>query len=121
VRGTIHPERQARDHADAGLAERLRELACIGFALRCGVAAAHDGQAPRMVQGLHVAKHVEHQRRVGHLQQFARVAGVAECEDVAVFTLGQPGQQPVHLGIELVGDDFERVRCARADDGLPRR
>ena len=64
-----------------GVAQRLREGLGVRHALRGRVAAADDRER-RLVQQLDAALHVEERRRVGDLQQLARIAGIGERDDV---------------------------------------
>ncbi len=99
----VHTQGQPRHHAHTGLAQRTRKLPRIGLTLRRGVAAAHHGQAARVVQGVQLPGHVQQQRRVGHVQQFGRKTGVAQGDHMAVGRFGQPVVQAGQGGVEFGG------------------
>ena len=84
----INAQRQARDDAQAGAAQRLGKLVGVLRALRARVAAADHRQAGALGKGCaarlqkaRCAQHIQHQRRVFGFQQQARVAWVAQHQD----------------------------------------
>src|SRR5690606_18998097 len=67
VCGAIDTQRHAADNTESMLAQGSRKIFGILFALRCCVAAAHDGHAARIEQ-IRVALGVEQWRRIGDFQ-----------------------------------------------------
>ncbi|MNK81128.1 hypothetical protein D3C87_1008680 [compost metagenome] len=130
VRRAVDAECQPRDHGQARFAQRPCEGARMAGALRRRVAAADHGEAAaelREVEG-GGAEHVEHQRRVDHLEQRTRVAGVAERHDAArdgaaggVVRGVQPLPGLVDLRLQAGGRLLERGGLGGADDFAQRR
>ena len=110
---TVYAQRQARHHADAGCAKSPGKLARVDFALRRGVAAAHDCEVGwrllcycfssclRLL--CKASQHVQHEGRICDVEQAGRITGIAQVDNAAVIAGVQPLQCRFELGRERVG------------------
>jgi hypothetical protein len=108
----VDAEREPRHHRNSGLAEGPGEGARIRRALRCRIAAADHGDAVSELRQIQCrrAQQVEHQRRVRHLEERGRIAGVAQGEDAPRGTARFGALQPIEGLVEL---RCEVRRCAQ--------
>ena len=106
VRSAIHTQGQTRDDAKAGLTQRGRELAGVDLPLRRGISAAYDSDFVGLRQRRQLTDHIQHQRRVCHLQQRWRKTRIAQRQQVVVSRC-EPLRYFFNLGVEVERRDLQ--------------